>query len=88
MRTTLDEAFFTEVMTGVRRCERSSLDTGEAADGSSDVPMDMGMEMPTAVIPIATETTGAETLEPMERNENRNGTRRSEVLAAAGALRD
>jgi len=43
---------------------------GEAADGRSNTPMDMAMEMATAVASIAAETAGKATLEPMERNEN------------------
>jgi len=59
-----------------------------AADGSSDAPMDMAMEMAMAVTPIAAETAGADTVEPMERNENGKRTRRSAVPAAAWALGD
>jgi len=69
-RTTLGDACFTEVMTEVSGSEWSGLNPGEAADGWSDVPMDMPMEMMTAVTFIAVETTGEDTREPMERNEN------------------
>jgi len=73
-------------MTEVRGRERSGLDTGGAADGRSDAPMDMAMEMATAVISIAAVTAGEDTLEPMERNENGKRRWRSEVPAAAWAL--
>jgi len=75
-------------MTEVRVSDRSGLDTGGAADGRSDAPMDMVMEMATAVTAIAAETVGEVTLEPMERNENGKRRRRSEVPATAWALRD
>ena len=87
-RTTLEEACFTEVMSKVRGSQRSGLDTGGAVDGRSDAPIDMAMEMATAVTPIAAETAGEDTLEPMERNENGKRRRRSEVLAATWALGD
>jgi hypothetical protein len=74
-------------MTEVRVSERRGLDTGEAADGRSDAPMDMAMEVATAVTSIAAGTAGEAALEPMERNEN--GKRRwSEVPATAWALGD
>jgi len=75
-------------MTIVRGSERSGLDTGEAADAGSDTPMDMVMEMATAVISITVETVGEDTPEPMERNENRKWRRRSEVPATSRALVD
>jgi hypothetical protein len=74
-------------MTEVRVSERRGLDTGEAADGRSDAPMDMAMEMATAVTSIATGTAGEAALEPMERNENGKW-RRSEVPATAWARGD
>jgi hypothetical protein len=49
MRTTLGEACFTEVMTELTGSGRSGRDTGEAADGRSDVPMNLVMEIVTAV---------------------------------------
>jgi hypothetical protein len=67
-------------MSEVRVSERRGLDTGEAADGRSDAPMDMAMEVATAVTSIAA-------LEPMERNQN-GKRRRSEVPATAWALGD
>jgi len=88
MRTTLEEVCLTEAMTEVRVSERSGLDMGGAADGRSDAPMDMVMEMATAVASIAVETAGEDTLEPLERNENRKRRRRSEVPATAWALGD
>jgi len=75
-------------MTEVRGSERSGLDTGGAADGRSYIPMDMAMETATWVTSIAVETAGKDTLEPMERNENRKLRRRSEVPVAAWALGD
>jgi hypothetical protein len=74
-------------MTEVRVSERRDLDAGEAADGRSNAPMDMGMEMVTAVKSIAAGTAGEATHEPMERNENgKQGW--SEVRATAWALSD
>jgi hypothetical protein len=67
-------------MTEVRVSERRGLDTGEAADGRSDAPMDIAMEVAMAVTSIAA-------LEPTERNEN-GKRRRSEVPATAWALGD
>ena len=74
-------------MTEVRVSKTRGLDTGEAADGRSDAPMDMAMEMAKAVTSIAAGTAGEATLEPKERNEN-GKRRRSEVPATAWALRD
>jgi hypothetical protein len=87
-RSTLEKACFTEVMSEVRGSERNGLDTGRAADGRSNVPLDMAMEMATAVTPITAGTADEDTLEPMERNENGKRSRRSEVPAAAWALGD
>jgi hypothetical protein len=81
VRTTPEKVCLTEVMTKLRGSERSGLDTGEAADGRSDAPMDMVMQMATAVTSIAAETTGATIVEPMERNKNGKRKRRSEALA-------
>jgi len=74
-------------MTEARVSERRGLDTGEVADGRSDAPMDMVMEMATVLTSIATGTAGKATLEPMEGNEN-GKRRRSEVPATTWALRD
>jgi len=63
--------------------KRSDLGTGEAGDGTGDAPMDMVMEMAMAVTPIAMETAGVATLEPMERNEHGKRRRRSEAPATA-----
>jgi hypothetical protein len=79
--TTPQEVCFSEVMSEVRGRERSGLDTGEAVDWRSDVPMDMAMEMAMVVTSITVDTAGATTVEPMKRNENRKRTRRSEALA-------
>jgi hypothetical protein len=75
-------------MTEVRGSERSSLDTGGTGDGWSDAPMDMAMEMATAVTSIATETVGEDRLDLMERNENGQRRSRSEVPAAPWNLGD
>jgi hypothetical protein len=74
-------------MTEVRASERRGLDTGEVAEGRSDAPMDMAMEMATAVKSIAAGTAGETTLQPMERYEN-GKRRRSKVPATAWALGD
>jgi hypothetical protein len=75
-------------MTEVRVSERSDLDTGEAADGRSNVPMDVVMDMATGLTPIAAETVGATTLQQMERKENGKRRRWSEAPATAWALGD
>jgi hypothetical protein len=75
-------------MTEVRGSDRSGLDSGEAADGSSDGPRDVAMEMVTAVISIAAETAGEDWLLPIDRTANGNLRRSCEVLATAWALRD
>jgi hypothetical protein len=67
--------------------ERRGLDRGEAADGRSDAPMDMPMQMATAITSIAAGTAGEATLELMQRNENGNRSR-SEDPAIAMALGD
>jgi hypothetical protein len=74
-------------MTAVRVSESRGLGMGEAADGRSNAPMDMAMEMATAVSSIAAGTAGEAALEPMERNEN-GKRRRSKVQATAWALGD
>jgi len=50
--------------------------------------MDLAMEMAMAVKPIAAETAGKATLQPMERKENRKRRWRREIPAAAWALGD
>jgi len=50
--------------------ERSDLDTGEAGDGRSDAPMDVAIEMATAVTPTTAKTAGGTMIEQIERNEN------------------
>jgi len=87
-RTSLEEVCLTEVMTEVRVRERSSLNTGEGVDGRRDALMAMAIEMVTPVTPIAAETVGEATPEPMERHENRERRGRSEVPAIAWALGD
>jgi hypothetical protein len=72
-------------MTEGRVSERSGLDTGEAADGRSDSPMDMAMEMAKAVTSIVEVTVGEATFQRMEKNEN-GKRRRSQVPATAWAL--
>ena len=88
MKTTLGKACFTEALTEVRGNTKNGLDTGEAADGSSDAPREMAMEIATALSSIAAETAGEDTLQPREKNANRKGKRRSDVLATAWALCD
>jgi hypothetical protein len=66
-------------MTEVAGSERSGLDTGDAADGRSDPPMDMAMEMAMAVTSITAETAGATIVEPMERHDNGKRRRRREA---------
>ena len=78
-RITQEEVCYTEVMTEARESERSGLDIEEVADGRCDAPMDMAMEMATAVTSIAAETAGPTIFEPMERNENRKRRRRSRM---------
>jgi len=51
------------------------------------MPMDMAMEMATAVTSIAAETAGEDTLEPMERNGNGEQRRRSEGLEEPHGVR-
>jgi hypothetical protein len=75
-------------MSELRGSERSGPDMGGAADRRSDAPMNIVMEMATAVTPISAETAGEDTLEVMERNVNGKRRRRSEVPAAAWALGD
>jgi len=82
MRTTPEEVCRTEAMTEVRESERSGLDTEEAADGRSDAPMDLAIEMATEVTSIATETAGAILSEQMERNGNRKWRRKSDAPVA------
>jgi hypothetical protein len=74
-------------MTEVRVSERRGLDMGGTADGRSNAPMDMTMEMATAVTSIAAWTAGKATLEPRERNDN-GKRRRSKVPASACVLGD
>jgi hypothetical protein len=52
--------------------QRRGLDSGEAVDGRNQAPMDMVMELVTAVTSIATESTGEETLELIASNENQS----------------
>ena len=73
------EACLTEVMTEFRVSGRSDLDVGEAGNGRSDAPMDVVMDMATAVTSIAAETAGATIFQPMERNEKGQRRRRSKA---------
>ena len=73
-------------MTEVRVSERSESDTGELVDGRSDAPMDVVMEMPTDVTPIAADTPSATISERKERNEN--GKCRMRSLGEPGDLLD
>jgi len=75
-------------MTEARGSERSDLDTGEAGDRRSDVPVDFAMEMMTAATPSAAETAGTTMFEPMERNQNGKRRRRSEAPATPSGLEE
>jgi hypothetical protein len=68
-RTTREVIFVTEVMTKVTASERSAPDTGETADGMSDAPKDIAMEMAMEVTSIAAETAVASLFELMAKNE-------------------
>jgi hypothetical protein len=48
--------YLTEVISKVTVSDRSDLDTVEVGDKRSDAPMDMAMEIATAVSPIAVDT--------------------------------
>ena len=63
--------------------EGSDLDAGEAGDRRSDPPMNGSMELVIAATLIAAETAGATVVQPIERNENGQRTRRNEALATA-----
>jgi len=75
-------------MTEVRGSKRSGPHPGEAADGRSNAPMVMAIEMAMAVTSIAAETAGEDTPEPMERNEIRKPRMRSDVPGTAWVLGD
>jgi hypothetical protein len=77
----------TELMTEGRVNERRGLDTGEAADGRIEAPMDMVMLLAAVETSSAVGTAGEATLERMARNEN-GKRRRSEVPATTWALGD
>jgi hypothetical protein len=85
-RTTLEQACLREVISNVRVSERRGLNTGGAVDARRAAPMDIVMEMATAVTHIAAESAGEDTLEPIRRNENGMQKRRSEIRVAACAL--
>jgi len=63
-------------MTEFRVSGRSDLDAGEDGSGTSDAPMDVAMELPTAA------TVGATLSEPMERNNNGKWRKSREAPAA------
>jgi hypothetical protein len=68
-------------MTEFRVSGRRDLDAGIAGYGRSDAPVDVAMEMATAVTAIAAESAGATIFELMERNANGKRRRRSEAPA-------
>jgi hypothetical protein len=76
------------VMTEVRASQRSGLDTGGAADGRSDEPIDMATEVAMAGAAIAASTAGEDTVVPIESQDNAMRRRRSEVPPTAWALGD
>ena len=65
----------------------SDLDAREAGNGRSDPPMDVAMEMVTAVTAINAESAGANGCEPMKRNVNGTRRRRSEAWVAPSECR-
>jgi len=82
MRTAPEkEACLTETMSKARVSERSDLNTGQPGDRRCDMPMDIAMEMTTAVTPTAVETAGTTIFQLMERNENGIRRRRSQAPA-------
>jgi len=62
------EACLKEVTIEFRVSGRSDLDARDAANGRSDVPIDVAMEMATTKTSIAAETAGATIFDPLERN--------------------
>jgi len=68
-------------MTEARVSEMSDLDTGEAADSSSNAPVHVAMEITTAATLTHEETPGATMFKPMERNENGKQKTRSKAPA-------
>jgi len=68
-------------MTKARGCEKSDLDTGEAADRRSIAPVDVAMEMTTVATLTTPQTEGATMFKPVERNDNWPRRRRNEVPA-------
>lgn len=81
-RSTLGSDSHAEVTTEVR--VRGDMDKGGAGAVARDLPMAMtmviSMEIRTAVIPTAVDTTSMATLEPLERNMNGKLRRRNEAL--------
>jgi hypothetical protein len=64
-------------MTEARGNKRSDLDTGQAENRRSDMPMDVAIEMTTVATPSTAQTAGATMFAPMKRNENGKRRRRS-----------
>lgn len=58
------------MITKFRVSRRSEQDAGEAGNGTNNAPMDLPMEMVTAVTSIAAENTGGSTFDSMGINEN------------------
>jgi hypothetical protein len=89
-KTTLDrEVSLTGVMTEARVSGRTDLDKGEAGEGTSDMPMDVAMEMMAMMAtPVAAETVGASIGELMGTNKNGKRRRRSKASATALATSD
>jgi hypothetical protein len=89
-RSNLEEVCLTEGMTVVRGSERSYLDTGELADRRSKMPMNMAIEMVTAVKSIPVDSVGRDTLGQMKIQENgkrKTGSGLPETACALGGWR-
>jgi len=59
-------------MTKFTGSERRDLDVGEAEDGRRNAPMDMAMQMATAVTAMGAGTAGVTIYGPMKGNDNRH----------------
>jgi len=75
-------------MTKFRVSARSDLDTGDSGDGRSNAPMDMAMEITTAVTVFAAETACAAIFESKKTTEYGKRRRRCDAPATAVAPSD